>query len=87
LGKSSAQWQNLSRRNAGTNFDEIGGLGTQIERVKRALNLHVFHAETASYGLRRRVRFCWSTFRPENMIAKALANWLATLSPGGARGS
>jgi proteasome-associated ATPase len=67
-------------------FDDIGGLDAEIEQLKRALELHLFHGETVSkYKLRRRgsVLLVGGPGNGKTMIARAMANWLARLSKSG----
>ena len=67
-------------------FADIGGLDRQIERLQRAIRLHFHHADMAA---RYRLPRCGSVllYGPpgtgKTMLAKALSNWLAQLSPCG----
>jgi proteasome-associated ATPase len=67
-------------------FDEIGGLDREIAILKRALTLHMFHADTAGQYKVRPKRAVLMEGPPGNgktKVARATCAWLASLSPGG----
>jgi proteasome-associated ATPase len=67
-------------------FAAIGGLDRQIDELQRAVRLHHLHAGTVrKYQLKRRaaVLLAGPPGTGKTLIARALANWLATLSPSG----
>ena len=67
-------------------FDEIGGLEPQIENLKRALSLHIFHRDVTSKYRVRRKKAVLMEGPPGNgktKAARAACSWLATLSKSG----
>jgi len=67
----------------GETFDSIGGLDRQIDALKAFLSLHVFHAHVARrYGLepKRGITLHGPPGTGKTLLARALANWVATLS-------
>jgi proteasome-associated ATPase len=67
-------------------FDNIGGLDREIEELKRLLTLHIFHPELAAqYNLKRKksVLMEGPPGNGKTTVARALCNWLASLTPGG----
>ncbi len=67
-------------------FADIGGLDPQVRELQRSLQLHFYHSEmVCKYHLQRKKAVL--LFGPpgtgKTLIARALANWLAQLSPSG----
>jgi proteasome-associated ATPase len=67
-------------------FERIGGLREQIEGIKRTILLRLRHPDLADlYGLEaaRSVMLVGGPGLGKTMIARALANWLASISESG----
>ncbi len=67
-------------------FDDVGGLGAEVEKIRVNLRLEVERSDIArKYGLRR-LR-CILLYGPpgtgKTLLARATANWLATISGDG----
>jgi proteasome ATPase len=70
----------------GESFDCVGGLDREIEELKRSIELHFHHPETVSkYQLRRKkaVLFYGAPGTGKTLLARCLANWMASLSRSG----
>lgn len=67
-------------------FTALGGLDGQIARLQQNLRLHLHHPDTVRrYGLRPRasVLLAGPPGTGKTLLARALANWLAGVSPSG----
>ncbi len=67
-------------------FESVGGLDTQIAELQRTIRMHYAHGDVVrKYGLRRRtaVLLTGPPGTGKTLLARALANWLASLSASG----
>lgn len=67
-------------------FASIGGLDNEIARLTRSIRLHRDHGELiARYGVKpkRSVLLSGPPGTGKTLLARALANWLASISPSG----
>lgn len=67
-------------------FENIGGLDSEIEQLKRCIELHMKHAPVVQrYRLRRTngILLVGKAGVGKTMLVRALCNWIAAMSPSG----
>ena len=67
-------------------FDDVGGLDTQIDKLKRSIRLRRQHPEVVRRYRLKQVRSVLMVGAPgtgKTLLARAFANWIAELSPSG----
>jgi len=78
--------EELFEKTPGETFDSVGGLDSQIEELKRSIELHLRYPEAVRrYHLRRKkaALFHGPPGNGKTLIARGLANWLGHLSGSG----